>query len=576
MIFERDNNKMIRRSHEVMGSREVGNWEARTPARTMLRAVRFNDDDFDKPLIALAVPYTNGTPCNDHIRELGDLLHHEIEAAGGKAIIFGTPVVSDGISMGTEAMKYSLVSREVIADSIELMTEGYRVDGVITLSGCDKTIPAALMPIARNNLIGLTLYGGSILPGNFEGEELNIVSAFEGVGAHAAGRIDEQQLHGIECHACPGAGSCGGMYTANTMAAAIEALGMSLPGSSSNMAVDRQNQISKEKRNDVISSARTLMALLKQGITSRQIMTGRAFENALTVVWALGGSTNAVLHLLALAREAEVTLSLADISTITRRVPLLGNFKPFGRYLMNDLHQLGGVPMVMKVLLEAGFLHGDCLTVTGKSIADNIANAPPLPDNQNVILPPEKPYASAGKHIRILYGNLAEEGCVLKQSGKPLATMRGRARVFEREEDAMSAVLEGRIKPGNVVVIRYEGPKGGPGMREMLSPSAALMGAGLGDSVALITDGRFSGGTHGIMIGHIAPEAMLGGNIALVEENDLITIDLEKEELNVIISDIELAERRRNWQPPPITHSSGVLVKYARLVSSAAEGAVTY
>lgn len=567
---------MIRRSHEITGSREAGNWEARTPARTMLRAVGFSNGDFDKPLIALAVPYTNGTPCNDHIRELGDLLQHEIEVAGGKTVIFGTPVVSDGISMGTEAMKYSLVSREVIADSIELMTEGYRVDGVITLSGCDKTIPAALMPIARNDLIGLTLYGGSILPGKLEGEELNIVSAFEGVGAHAAGRIDEQQLHGIECHACPGAGSCGGMYTANTMAAAIEALGMSLPGSSSNMAVDRQNQISKEKHNDVVSSARTLMTLLKKGITSREIMTGKAFENALTVAWALGGSTNAVLHLLALAKEAGVPLSLADISSITRRVPLIGNFKPFGRYLMNDLHQLGGTPMVMKVLFEAGFLHGDCLTVTGKSIADNIINAPSLPDNQNVIFSPDKPYAPAGKHIRILYGNLAEEGCVLKQSGKPLQTIRGRARVFEREEDAMSAVLEGRIKPGNVVVIRYEGPKGGPGMREMLSPSAALMGAGLGDSVALITDGRFSGGTHGIMIGHIAPEAMLGGNIALVEENDLITIDLEKEELNVTISDIELAERRRNWQPPPITHSSGVLIKYARLVSSAAEGAVTY
>ena len=432
------------------------------------------------------------------------------------------------------------------------------------------------MPIARNDLIGLTLYGGSILPGKFEGEELNIVSAFEGVGAHAAGRIDEKQLHGIECHACPGAGSCGGMYTANTMAAAIEALGMSLPGSSSNMAVDRQNQISKEKHNDVVSSARTLMTLLKKGITSREIMTGKAFENALTVAWALGGSTNAVLHLLALAKEAGVPLSLADISSITRKVPLLGNFKPSGRYLMNDLHQLGGTPMVMKVLFEAGFLHGDCLTVTGRSIADNIINAPSLPDNQNVIFPPENPYAPPGKHIRILYGNLAEEGCVLKQSGKPLQTIRGRARVFEREEDAMSAVLGGSIKPGNVVVIRYEGPKGGPGMREMLSPSAALMGAGLGDSVTLITDGRFSGGTHGIMIGHIAPEAMLGGNIALVEENDLIAIDLEREELNVIISDIELAERRRNWQPPPAAHSSGVLAKYARLVSSAAKGAVTY
>ncbi len=567
---------MIRRSHEITGSREAGNWEARTPARSMLRGVRFSDEDFDKPLIALAVPYTNGTPCNDHIRELGDLLQHEIEVAGGKPIVFGTPVVSDGISMGSEAMKYSLVSREVIADSIELMTEGYRVDGVITLSGCDKTIPAALMPIARNNLVGLTLYGGSILPGNFEGEELNIVSAFEGVGAHAAGKIDEHQLHGIECHACPGAGSCGGMYTANTMAAAIEALGMSLPGSSSNMAVDQQNNISKEKRNDVISSARALITLLNQGITSREIMTKKAFENALTLAWALGGSTNAVLHFLALAREAGVALSLADISSITRRVPILGNFKPFGRYLMNDLSNLGGTPMVMRVLLEAGFLHGDCLTVTGKSLAENISNAPTLPNNQNVIYPLENPYAPPGTHIRILYGNLAEEGCVLKQSGKALQDMTGRARVFEREEEALSAILDGSIKPGDIIVIRYEGPKGGPGMREMLSPSAALMGAGLGDSVALITDGRFSGGTHGIMIGHIAPEAILGGTIALVEENDLITIDLEKEELNLQISDTELARRRRHWKRPEESHSGAVLSKYARLVSSAAEGAVTY
>jgi dihydroxy-acid dehydratase len=566
---------MKRRSAEITGSRKDGSWVSRTPARTMLRAVRFSDEDFNKPIIALAVPYTNGTPCNDHIRELGDLLQNEIEVAGGKVIIFGTPVVSDGISMGTEAMKYSLVSREVIADAIELMTEGYRVDGVITLSGCDKTIPAALMPIARNNLVGLTLYGGSILPGKYEGEELNIVSAFEGVGAHAAGKIDRRQLHGIECNACPGAGACGGMYTANTMAAAIEALGMSLPGSSSNMAVDQGNHISKEKRQDAAGSARALIALLNQGITARDIMTRKAFENALTIAWALGGSTNAVLHLLALAREAGVVLSLADIALITQKVPLIGNFKPFGRYLMNDLHRLGGIPMVIKLLYQDGFLHGDCLTVTGKSLADNIADAPALPDDQDVIFPTQRPYAAAGSHIRILYGNLAEEGCVLKQSGKRLQSMSGVARVFEREEDALSAILSGRIKSGEIVVIRYEGPKGGPGMREMLSPSAALMGAGLGDSVALITDGRFSGGTHGIMIGHISPEAMVGGNIALVAENDVITIDLENEELNLKISDAELAERRRNWQPPPISSSSGVLAKYARLVSSAAEGAVT-
>ena len=566
---------MKRRSAEITGSRKDGSWVSRTPARTMLRAVRFSDEDFNKPIIALAVPYTNGTPCNDHIRELGDLLQNEIEVAGGKVIIFGTPVVSDGISMGTEAMKYSLVSREVIADAIELMTEGYRVDGVVTLSGCDKTIPAALMPIARNNLVGLTLYGGSILPGKYEGEELNIISAFEGVGAHAAGKIDRRQLQGIECNACPGAGACGGMYTANTMAAAIEALGMSLPGSSSNMAVDQGNHISKEKRQDAAGSARALIALLNQGITARDIMTRKAFENALTIAWALGGSTNAVLHLLALAREAGVGLSLADIALITQKVPLIGNFKPFGRYLMNDLHRLGGIPMVIKLLYQDGFLHGDCLTVTGKSLADNIADAPALPDDQDVIFPTQRPYAAAGSHIRILYGNLAEEGCVLKQSGKRLQSMRGAARVFEREEDALSAILSGRIKSGEIVVIRYEGPKGGPGMREMLSPSAALMGAGLGDSVALITDGRFSGGTHGIMIGHISPEAMVGGTIALVAENDVIAIDLEKQELNLKISDAKLAERRRNWQPPPISSSSGVLAKYARLVSSAAEGAVT-
>lgn len=566
---------MKRRSDQIIGNREAGNWIERTAARTMLRAVRFSDEDFNKPLIALAVPYTNGTPCNDHIRELGDLLQAEIEEAGGKAIIFGTPVVSDGISMGTEAMKYSLVSREVIADAIELMTEGYRVDGVITLSGCDKTIPAALMPIARNNLIGLTLYGGSILPGQHQGEELNIVSAFEGIGAHAAGKIDDQQLHGIECHACPGAGSCGGMYTANTMAAAIEALGMSLPGSSSNMAVDTNNKISRDKRDDAALSARALIALLNQGVTSREIMTRQAFENALTVVWALGGSTNAVLHLLALAKEADINLNLADISTITKKVPLFGNFKPFGRYLMNDLHLLGGVPMVMKLLLDEGFLHGDCLTVTGKSIAANLSDAPDLPLRQDVIFRPEAPYAPAGNHIRILYGNLAEEGCVLKQSGKALQAMRGPARVFEREEDALAAILGGKIKSGDVIVIRYEGPRGGPGMREMLSPSAALMGAGLGNSVALITDGRFSGGTHGIMIGHISPEAQVCGKIALIEEGDLIAIDLENEELQLLVSDVQLELRQKDWSVPERRYQRGVLAKYARLVSSAAEGAVT-
>ncbi len=566
---------MKKRSVNITGSKEASTWVERTAARTMLRAVRFSDEDFNKPVIAVAVPHTNGTPCNDHIRELGDLLQQEIEAAGGKAIVFGTPVVSDGISMGTEAMKYSLVSREIIADAIELMTEGYQVDGVVTLSGCDKTIPAALMPIARNDLIGLTLYGGSILPGRHGDRELNIVSAFEGIGACSAGRIDPRELHEIECRACPGAGSCGGMYTANTMAAAIEAMGMSVTGSSSNMAVDRDNRISPAKRMDIGATVAGLMKLLQNGVSARRIMTRKAFENALTVAWALGGSTNAVLHLLALAREAAIELTLKDIAEITRKVPLLGNFKPFGRYLMNDLHHLGGVPMVMKVLLDAGYLHGDCLTVSGKTVAENLASAPELAEGQDILFPVDRPYAPAGRHIRILYGNLAAEGCVLKQSGKDLPNIRGPARVFDREEEALQAILGGRIQPGDVVVIRYEGPQGGPGMREMLSPSAALMGAGLGGSVALITDGRFSGGTHGIMIGHVSPEAQSGGVIALVREGDGIEINLDAGELNLLIDAAELDARRNRWQPPPQRYQRGVLAKYARLVSAAATGAVT-
>jgi dihydroxy-acid dehydratase len=564
-----------RRSEEILGRKGTKGWVERTAARTMLRAVRFSDEDFRKPLVALAIPYTNGTPCNDHIRDLGDLVQAEIERAGGKAIVFGTPVVSDGISMGTEAMKYSLVSRDVIADSIELMTEGYRVDGVITLSGCDKTIPAALMPIARNNLVGLTLYGGSILPGEYQGKALNIVSAFEAIGAHCAGKISEEELYQVECHACPGAGSCAGMYTANTMASAIEALGMSVPGSSSNVAVDNENILSKDKQQDTVRTTKALMALLETGLTSRQIMTRKAFENALTVAWALGGSTNAVLHLLALAHEADVALSLDDIQSITSRVPLLGNFKPFGQYVMNDLHKIGGVPMVMKTLLDHGFLHGDCLTVTGRTLAENLENAPPWPSGQEVFLHPERPFAKPNHHIRILKGNLAEDGCVIKISGKELSRFSGPARVFDREEDALKAILDNVVQPGDVIVIRYEGPKGGPGMREMLSPSAALMGAGLGKDVALVTDGRFSGGTHGIMIGHVCPEAQVGGLIALVQDGDLIEIDLTQGELKLVLDEQEIAARRLRWQEPSPRYERGVLGKYAQLVSSASRGAVT-
>ncbi len=566
---------MKRRSEEITGRKGSGKWVERTAARTMLRAVRFTDEDFDKPIIALAVPHTNGTPCNDHVRALGDIVQQAIEDAGGKAIVFGTPVVSDGISMGTEAMKYSLVSREVIADSIELMTEGYMVDAVITLSGCDKTIPAALMPIARNNLIGLTLYGGSILPGEYHGKALNIVSAFEAIGAHCAGKIDAEELHAIECHSCPGAGSCAGMYTANTMASAIEALGMSLPGAASNLAVDQGNKISAEKRDDCVRVALAVVELLESGLRACDIMTREAFENALTVAWALGGSTNAVLHLLALAHEAGVALTLADIEEVTAKVPLLGNFKPFGEYLMNDLHKIGGLPMVMKTLLDAGLLHGDCMTVTGRTLAENLADAPQRPDNQDVFYSPDRPFAPAHRHIRVLRGNLASEGCVMKLSGKEMNRFSGPARVFDREEDALEAILAGKINAGDVIVIRYEGPKGGPGMREMLSPSAALMGAGLGKDVALITDGRFSGGTHGIMIGHVAPEAQVGGLIAVVAEGDVIEIDLDLGELNLKLSEGEISSRLAQWQAPESRYPRGVLAKYAQLVSSASRGAVT-
>jgi len=566
---------MKRRSEEITGSKNTGKWVERTAARTMLRAVRFTDEDFDKPIIALAVPHTNGTPCNDHVRALGDIVQQAIEDAGGKAIVFGTPVVSDGISMGTEAMKYSLVSREVIADSIELMTEGYRVDAVITLSGCDKTIPGALMPIARNNLSGLTLYGGSILPGEYHGKALNIVSAFEAIGAHCAGKIDAEELHAIECHACPGAGSCAGMYTANTMASAIEALGMSLPGAASNLAVDEGNEISADKRDDCTRAAQAVMALIQSGLKARDIMTRKAFENALTVAWALGGSTNAVLHILALAHEAGVELTLDDVEQVTARVPLLGNFKPFGQYVMNDLHKIGGLPMVMKTLLDAGYLHGDCLTVTGRTLADNLIDAPLRPENQDVFYSPAQPYAPPHQHIRVLHGNLASEGCVLKLSGKEMPRFTGPARVFDREEAAMEAILAGKIYAGDVLVIRYEGPKGGPGMREMLSPSSALMGAGLGKDVALVTDGRFSGGTHGIMIGHVSPEAQVGGPLAAVEEGDMIEIDLDNGELNLKLDEDEIASRLSNWQTPEVRYERGVLAKYATLVSSASRGAVT-
>ncbi|MBI5905515.1 MAG: dihydroxy-acid dehydratase [Deltaproteobacteria bacterium] len=563
------------RSNLLTGTPGGADWARRAAARAMLRAVDFSDDDFSRPIVTLACPFTNATPCNDHIRKLGDILSREIVAAGGKPFLFGTPVVSDGETMGMEGMKYSLMSRDLIADCVETMHEGYAADGIVTLSGCDKSIPGALMPILRNNAIGLTLYGGTILPGRYRGEDLTIVSAFEAIGAHAAGRITDGELHEVECRSCPGAGSCGGMYTANTMASVIEAMGLSVPGSASHAAVDRANRISREKRRDCADSARALFLLLRRGIRSRDIATREAFENGIAVMMALGGSTNGVLHLLALAHEARVPLSLDDFHGIGRKVPLLGNFKPFGKYVMADLDRIGGIPMVMRTLLDAGLLHGGCATVTGKTVAENLAGVAPPPGGQDVFATPDRAYAPPGRHISVLRGNLAPEGAVLKLSGKALASHAGPARVFDREEDALDAILGGRIRKGDVIVIRYEGPKGGPGMREMLSPSAALMGAGLGKDVALVTDGRFSGGTHGIMVGHVAPEAQAGGPIAVVREGRRIAIDPGERSIAVEADDADIAGRLARWSAPEPKYPRGVLGKYTRLVGSASKGAVT-
>jgi dihydroxy-acid dehydratase len=567
--------KLKHRSGLLTGTPGGADWAKRAAARAMLRAVDFKEGDFSKPIVTVACPFTNATPCNDHIRKLGDVIFREIVAAGGKPFLFGTPVISDGETMGMEGMKYSLMSRDLIADCIETMHEGYAADGIVTLSGCDKSIPGAVMPILRNNGIGLTLYGGTILPGRHKGEDLTIVSAFEAVGAHAAGRISDEDLRQVECRSCPGAGSCGGMYTANTMASVIEAMGLSIPGSASHAAVDRRNRISSEKRKDCIGSVQALLLLLRRGIRVREIATREAFENGIAVMMALGGSTNGVLHLLALANEARVPLELDDFHRIGQRVPLLGNFKPFGKYVMADLDRIGGIPMAMKTLLDAGLLHGDCLTVSGKTVARNLAKVRPSPPGQDIFSSPDRPYAPPGRHISVLRGNLAPEGAVLKLSGKSLDHHTGPARVFDREEDALEAILSGKIRKGDVIVIRHEGPKGGPGMREMLSPSAALMGAGLGKDVALVTDGRFSGGTHGIMVGHVAPEAQAGGAIAIVREGDMITINPAKRSISLQAGEAEIASRLSRWKAPEPKYPRGVLGKYARLVGSASKGAVT-
>ena len=564
-----------KRSATLTSTPGAKDWTKRAAARAMMRAVGYEDADFEKPLICVASPYSDVSPCNAHIDQLAKIAEEEIAKAGGRPYMFGTPVITDGETMGTEGMKYSLVSREWIADSIEMMSEAYAADGTIALSGCDKTIPASLMPLARNNSIGITLYGGTILSGSYKGKDLNIVSIFEAIGALNAGKITKDAFHEIECKSCPCAGACGGMFTANTMASTLEALGMSVSGSASHPAMSRTGRVSEKKIEDIYKTVNALFVMMKKGIRTRDILTRKAFENAIVVVQALGGSTNAVLHLLAIAHEADVALTIDDFESIGKNVPLIGNFSPSGDYMMEHLDEIGGIPMVMKMLLDAGLIHGDCLTVTGKTVAENLKEVSARPENQDVISSLEKPLAPAGHHIIIMKGDMAEEGAVMKLSGNLIQQHKGPARVFESEDDAMTAILDGKIHHGDVIVIRHEGPKGGPGMREMLSPSSALVGAGLGKDVALITDGRFSGGTHGIMIGHVAPEAVEGGTIGIVQEGDIIDINVEKREINIEVEKNILDERRKKYKAPDSPYIRGVLAKYRTLVGSASKGAVT-
>ncbi|MDA7505925.1 dihydroxy-acid dehydratase [Akkermansiaceae bacterium] len=542
----------------------------RAPSRAMLYPVGFNKEDFSKPKVGVASTWSQVTPCNFHIDALAKESAKGVDAAGGKSVIFNTITISDGISMGTEGMKYSLVSREVIADSIETVVGCEGMDGYVAIGGCDKNMPGCIMAMARMNRPSVFVYGGTILPGcaTVKGEEkdLDIVSVFEAVGKHANGEFSDEELQTIEEQAIPGPGSCGGMYTANTMASAIEALGMSLPNSSA------QTAIGDDKKRDSFDAGAAVLHLLERGITPRDIMTREAFENAITVVITLGGSTNAVLHLLAMAHSADVELSIDDFTEIGKRVPVLADLKPSGKYVMAELVKIGGIIPLMKMLLAEGLLHGDCMTVTGKTMAENLANSPlEYPEGQDIIRPLSNP-VKKDSHLRILYGNLAPTGSVAKISGKEGLTFTGRARVFDSEEGGMKAILAGEIVAGDVIVIRREGPKGGPGMREMLGPTAAVMGRGLGDEVALITDGRFSGGSHGFVVGHITPEAFDGGPIGLLEEGDTITIDADK---NEIFTDADLQSRRASWVQPEPHYTRGVLAKYAKLVTSASEGAVT-
>ena len=554
---------------ENLKSKTITQGVQRSPNRAMLRAVGFQDEDFNKAIVGIANGYSTITPCNMGINKLAQRAEAAVKTAGAMPQIFGTITVSDGISMGTEGMKYSLVSREVIADSIETACSAQSMDGVLAIGGCDKNMPGAMLAMARMNIPAIFVYGGTIKPGHYEGKDLTVVSSFEAVGQYSAGKIDENELLAVERGACPGAGSCGGMFTANTMSSAFEAMGMSLPYSSTMAAED------PEKADSTEQSAQVLVAAIRKQILPRTIITRKSIENAISVIMAVGGSTNAVLHFLAIARAAGVELTIDDFETIRGRVPVICDLKPSGKYVATDLHKAGGIPQVMKMLLVHDLLHGDCITISGQTVAEVLADIPaePRPD-QDVIRPWHNPMYAQG-HLAILKGNLATEGAVAKITGVKKPVITGPARVFESEESCLDAILAGKIIAGDVIVIRYEGPKGGPGMREMLAPTSAIIGAGLGDSVGLITDGRFSGGTYGMVVGHVAPEAAVGGAIALVEEGDSITIDAHNRLLQLNISDAELATRRANWQPLPPRYTKGVLAKYAKLVSSSSVGAVT-
>ena len=550
-------------------SRTITHGDARSPNRAMLRAVGFGDGDFEKAIVGVANGHSTMNPCNAGIQPIVDSAMAALKTAGAMPQVFGTPTVTDGIGMGTEAMKYSLVSREVIADAIETSVNGQAMDGVLVAGGCDKNMPGGMIAIARMNVPGIYVYAGTIKPGTWKGQALTVVSAFEAVGAYSAGKMSEEDFVGIEKNACPSVGACGGMYTANTMSSSFEALGMSLLGSSQMASPDR------EKADSAAESARVLVNAIRKNIRPRDIITRKSIENAVSLVMATGGSTNAVLHYLAIAHAAGVKWTIDDFERVRRKVPVLCNLKPSGKYVATDFHAAGGVPQVLKMLLVHGALHGECMTITGRTMAEELANVPDEPRrDQDVIRPWSNPLYAEG-HLAILKGNLAPEGCVAKITGLKQTSITGPARVFDSEPAAMKAILAKRIKAGDVIVIRYEGPKGGPGMQEMLAPTSALIGQGLGDSVGLITDGRFSGGTWGMVVGHVAPEAFVGGTIALVKEGDSITIDAKKRLIQLNVSAKELAARRRKWKQPKPRYTSGLMGKYVKLVSAATLGAIT-